>query len=112
MSNAMNWLDICSLNDLVPNSGVCALVEEEQVALFYIPENNTVYALGQYDPFGKANVMSRGLIGSKEDKLFVASPLYKQHFLLESGQCLEDESVSLPIWQTKLEGGRVFINAG
>ncbi len=28
------WIDVCSVDDLQPDSGVCALVEGEQVAIF------------------------------------------------------------------------------
>jgi nitrite reductase (NADH) small subunit len=110
MTKQPEWLDLCSINDLVANSGVCALLKEEQIALFYLPSEQRVYAVSQHDPFGKANVMSRGIIGSKENKLFVASPLYKQHFLLEDGRCLEDETVSLPVWKTKIINDRVMIH--
>jgi len=104
-----NWIDLCSLDDLVADSGVCALVGEEQVALFYLPADNKVYAVGQYDPIGKANVMSRGLIGSSGDDIYVASPLYKQRFRLTDGTCLDDDTVSLPSWATEIAGNRVRI---
>jgi nitrite reductase (NADH) small subunit len=32
------WLDVCSVDDLQPNSGICALVSDKQVAIFYMPE--------------------------------------------------------------------------
>lgn len=105
----MSWTEICNKQDLVANSGVCALVEEQQVALFYMPSQDAVYAVSNYDPFGDANVLSRGLIGSLGDDLVVASPLYKQHFCLNSGRCLEDESQSIPVWQARLNGDRVEI---
>ena len=55
---------ICTRDDLVPGSGVCALVEGEQVALFYLPaEQQQVYALSNRDPIGDANVLSRGVVG-------------------------------------------------
>ncbi len=111
MTNDINWLDICDVSDLVEDSGVCALVDEKQVALFYIPAETKVYALSQYDPFGQANILSRGLIGSKEGRLYVASPLYKQRFYLETGECLEDEKVSLPTWKAQLVDNRVMIQA-
>ncbi|MDD1625339.1 MAG: nitrite reductase (NAD(P)H) small subunit, partial [Methylococcaceae bacterium] len=59
------WIDVCSVDDLQPDSGVCALLDGEQVAIFSIPEQlaEKVYAVGNYDPFGKANVLSRGLCG-------------------------------------------------
>ena len=38
---------ICSLQDLVANSGVCVKINDQQVALFYLPdESPQVYALG------------------------------------------------------------------
>ena len=107
----MNWLDLCNLDDLVPNSGVCALVGDQQVALFYLPESDKVFAVSQWDPFGHANVMSRGLVGSSGEDVYVASPLYKQRFRLEDGQCLDDESVKLAAWPTNIINGRVLIAA-
>ena len=32
-----HWQALCTRDDLMPGSGVCALVGEEQVALFYLP---------------------------------------------------------------------------
>ena len=62
------WERVCRRSDLVAGSGVCALVGAEQVALFYLPaENPQVYALGNRDPIGKANVLSRGILGDVRD---------------------------------------------
>ena len=89
-----DWTNICSLEDLVPDTGVCALVEGKQVAIFRFGDDETVYAISNYDPFGKANVLSRGILGSIGERPVVASPLYKQHFDLTSGECLEDDAVT------------------
>ncbi|MBQ4832548.1 nitrite reductase small subunit NirD [Pseudoalteromonas sp. MMG010] len=108
----MSWHNIGSLNDLVKNSGVCALVNEQQIAVFFIPDTpNEVYAIGNYDPIGKANVLSRGIVGSQGEKLVVASPLYKQHFCLDTGECLQDTAMSVPSYSTKIEQGCVFIHS-
>jgi len=105
------WIDICSVDDLQPDSGVCALVEGEQVAIFWMPEPDAkIYAVGNYDPIGKANVLSRGLIGDIEGQFVVASPLYKQHFNLETGDCLEDETVKIPVYAVRIENARVQVN--
>ncbi len=56
------------------------------------------------DPFSHANVLSRGLLGSLGDKRVVASPLYKQHFDLETGQCIEDDSVKLTVYPVRVQG--------
>jgi len=104
------WQDVCSIDDLQPDSGVCALVDDQQVALFYMPKESVVYAINNYDPFGKANVLSRGLIGDINGQPVVASPLYKQHFNLQTGICLEDETVTIPIYAVRMENGSVQIS--
>jgi NAD(P)H-dependent nitrite reductase small subunit len=104
------WIDICSIDDLVSNSGVCALVEEIQVAIFYMPEENAIFAINNYDPFSFINVLSRGLIGDIKGEPMVSSPIYKQHFSLKTGVCLEDETVKVDSYGVRIEGGRVEVN--
>jgi len=107
----MNQLvDICSVSDLQADSGVCALVDNTQVAIFYLVDDNVVYAINNYDPFGKVHVLSRGLIGDIKGEPMVASPLYKQHFNLKTGQCLEDETVQVPAYGARMNGDRVEVN--
>ncbi|MDQ7072998.1 MAG: nitrite reductase small subunit NirD [Gammaproteobacteria bacterium] len=106
----MSWVDVCSKNDLQPNSGVCALIDDQQVAIFYMPENNAVYAINNYDPFGKVHVLSRGLIGDLKGEPMVSSPLYKQHFSLKTGQCFEDENVKVPVYSVRINNDRVEVN--
>ena len=102
---------ICTKYDLVENSGVCALVNGEQIALFYVPgTDQQVYGLSNWDPIGKANVLSRGIIGDVDGTLVVASPLYKQHFDLSTGQCLEDEEHKLKTYSVTLDGENVLLN--
>jgi nitrite reductase (NADH) small subunit len=103
------WKDICSADDLQPDSGVCALVESQQVAIFFLVKEQVVYAIHNYDPIGKANVLSRGMIGDIKGEPVVASPLYKQHFSLKTGICLEDESISVPAYPVRIDNGRVEI---
>ena len=105
-----HWQDVCSVDDLQPDSGVCALVEGLQVAIFYMPKDKAVYAINNYDPFGCANVLSRGLIGDINGQPVVASPLYKQHFNLQTGVCLEDETVTIPAYPVRIENGSVQVS--
>lgn len=105
------WRAVCTTSDLVKNSGVCVLVnedseQEQQVALFYTGADS-VYALGNFDPIGQANVMYRGLIGSLKGEPVVASPLYKQHYSLVSGQCLEQPEVQLPTLEVRVNNQNV-----
>ncbi|MCS7068203.1 MAG: nitrite reductase small subunit NirD [Meiothermus sp.] len=103
----MSWVRVCRLEDILPGSGVCALVEGKQVAVFRVGER--LFALANFDPFTRANVLSRGLVGSKGERLYVASPLLKHRFDLESGECLDDPSIRLPVYAVKLEAGEVWV---
>ncbi len=105
----MQWVDVCSSDDLRPDGGVCALVDGRQVAIFYVVKDDAVYALDNYDPIGKANVLSRGLIGDIKGEPVVASPLYKQHFSLKTGQCLEDVSIQVETFGVRRTAGRVEV---
>lgn len=106
-----NWKNICKSEDIVAGTGVCALLDDEQVAIFKMPVDNALYAISNFDPFGEANVLSRGLVGSIGEKLVVASPLYKQHFCLETGECLEDETVRLKTYQVRVQGDDIQLLA-
>lgn len=102
------WTNVCSISDLKPGLGVCALVNGVQVALFQV--EGKVYALNNYDPFSEANVISRGLVGDLQGKLVVASPIYKQHFVLATGECLEDDSVQIGSYPVELADDRVLVS--
>ncbi|WP_009633351.1 nitrite reductase small subunit NirD [Synechocystis sp. PCC 7509] len=103
------WVDICSIADIAPNTGVCALVSGEQVAIFRVGDSNDVYALSNYDPFSKAFVLSRGIVGDRNGITKVASPIYKQNFNLATGQCLDDETVSIATYAARVVEDRVQI---
>lgn len=105
-----DWIKVCALDDIVPNSGVCALAGKRQVAVFHL-DDGSVYALSNHDPFSKANVLSRGIVGDIKGVAVVASPVYKQHFSLKSGQCLEDESVKIETYTVRVDNGTVFVQA-
>lgn len=105
-----NWQPLCSTADLVANSGVVALLEGQQVALFYLPESEQqVFAIGNCDPKSGANVIGRGIVGHLQGELVIASPLYKQHYRLRDGGCLEYPELNLPVWPVRLNGGQVEV---
>lgn len=93
---------ICRLNDLIENAGVPALYHQTPIALFYV--KGQVYALDNFDPIGEASVMSRGIVGRIKGELVVASPLYKQHFNLQTGVCIEQPEVALGVYKVELRG--------
>ena len=102
------WYTACTVDDLVEGSGVCALINGQQVAIFYLPnEEQKVFAIDNYDPIGGANVLSRGMVGDVQKNLVVASPLYKEHFNLLNGRCLEKPEYSVRVWPAQLIGGCV-----
>ncbi|CBN55454.1 MULTISPECIES: nitrite reductase small subunit NirD [Kamptonema] len=100
--NVTTWVDVCPLAAIAPNTGVCALVEGEQVAVFRVGNGADVYAIANYDPFSKAFVLSRGIVGDRNGILKVASPIYKQNFSLLTGQCLDDETVKIPTFTVRV----------
>ncbi|NVK57226.1 MAG: nitrite reductase small subunit NirD [Alteromonadaceae bacterium] len=105
------WHDVCHIDDLVTNSGVCALVEGQQIAIFNIVQggDKQYFAISNWDPVGHANVLYRGIVGTLQDKVVVASPLYKEHYELATGKCLEREDVSVQPFAVRIEQDRVLI---
>ncbi len=104
----MPWVDVCALDEIVPDTGVCALVGAQQIAIVRVGEDR-VFALDNFDPFAKAFVLSRGIVGDKNGVPKIASPIYKQGFDLRTGQCLDDATVRIPIYETRVRGGRVEV---
>jgi nitrite reductase (NADH) small subunit len=104
-----SWVDVCSLDDIIPDRGVCALVGRYQVAIFRVAPDDELFALSNYDPFSSAFVLSRGIVGSKGDRLKVASPIYKQNFDLRTGECLDDPSVTVPTFDVRVVDGQVQV---
>ena len=102
---------ICNVDDILPNTGRAAYVNEQEIAIFRVTsaDSDSFYAIDNFCPFCKANVLSRGIVGSINERLMVASPVYKQHFDLLSGQCLEDESVFVNTWNVVIEGSAILI---
>ncbi|ELY3468599.1 nitrite reductase small subunit NirD [Cronobacter universalis] len=105
------WNTICSLAEIIPATGVCALVGENQVAIFRPRANDEVYAISNIDPFFEASVLSRGIIAEHQGELWVASPLKKQRFRLRDGLCMEDESRSVAHFEARVKDGQVQVKA-
>ncbi|SEJ66768.1 nitrite reductase small subunit NirD [Achromobacter sp. NFACC18-2] len=105
------WRHACHRQDLVANSGVVTLVDGAQVALFYLPdaEGQTLYAVSNRDPKSGANVIGRGIVGQLAGDVVVASPLYKQHFRLADGSCVQYPDQRLRTWQARFNGDAVEI---
>ena len=107
----LEWTSACPLSHLIPGRGVAVLLRGgEQVALFLL-DDGTLRAVGNFDPFGRAAVMSRGIVGDRGGEPTVASPLLKQVFSLDDGRCLDDPSVRLPVYDVRVWAGVVQIHS-
>ena len=101
------WKNICKIDDILPATGVCALLGKEQVAIFRPYHSDQVFAISNIDPFFQSSVLSRGIIAEHQGELCVASPLKKQRFRLSDGLCMEDESHSVAHYAARVKDGMV-----
>jgi nitrite reductase (NADH) small subunit len=91
---------------------VCALLGSKQVAVFRVGTGEELFALSNFDPFSKAFVLSRGILGDRGGVPKVASPVYKQSFDLRTGACLDDPEVSVRAYPVRARDGRVEVFVG
>lgn len=107
-------VSVCLVDDLLPERPVAALVDGRQVAVVRLHDGR-VFAVGMWDPFARANVMARGLVGSSqvagEDVPVLFSPMYKHAFDLRTGRCLSDSGMGLGTWEVAVEDAVVRIGA-
>ena len=111
LAKTHTWTAVCTLEAIVPHTGVCALVQGRHVAVFRIGDDQ-FHAIDNIDPQSGASVLSRGLVGSLGDRVVVASPLYKNHFDLRTGECLEAPQNSVRPHAVRVDGGRVLVAHG
>ena len=103
------WTTVCELDALLPDVGVRALVGDAQVAVFRLSRRAGVFAIDAFDPFSRAPVLSRGIVGDAKGQLVVASPIYKHHFNLRTGKCVEDETVAVRTFPVRVVDGHVQV---
>jgi nitrite reductase (NADH) small subunit len=102
------WTDVCGYDDLTPGTGAAALIAGEQIAVVRT-RGGAVYAISNFDPFSKAFVLARGIVGDKRGVPRLASPIYKQGFDLRTGACLDDPNVRVPVYPVKIAHGRILV---
>lgn len=101
--NTAQWHPVCHLDDLVANSGIVVWLSTQPAALFWLPDQApSVYVLAHYDPIAKAEVLAHGLVCESQGEWSVASPLYKQHYRLSDGQCLENAGIKVSTWPVRI----------
>lgn len=104
----LHWTAVCKVDDILPGTGVCALVDDRHVAVFRLG-SASFYAIDNIDPRSGASVLSRGLIGNLGERLVVASPLYKNHFDLSTGDCLESPEHSVRAHSVRVRQSEVLV---
>lgn len=104
----MNFIAICNVDQILPNTGVAALVEGRHVAVFRVG-TDAFHAIDNIDPRSGASVLSRGLVGNLGERIVVASPLYKNHFDLNTGECLEAPEQSVRAHAVQVQDGQVWV---
>jgi NAD(P)H-dependent nitrite reductase small subunit len=109
LKSAARWNRACDVDEIYPDTGVCVDLEDRQIAVFRV--DDWVYAIDNFDPASQVNVLSRGIVGDVDGELVVASPLYKQHFSLTTGRCLEDGQYSVATYPVRLVDGQVWLRA-
>ena len=105
----VEWHDVCALDDVLPGSGAAALIGGEQIAIVRTRDGQLA-ALSNFDPFSKAFVIARGIVGDRAGVPKIVSPIYKQSFALETGECLDDPDVRLTVFPIRLAGGRIQVS--
>jgi nitrite reductase (NADH) small subunit len=108
VTGAVEWQPVCRLADLEIDRGATALVHGQAVAIFRT-RSDRVFVLGNHDPFAKASVMSKGIVGQRGEIPFVASPAHRHAFDLRTGRCLEDAHVSVPAYDVAVVDGVVLV---
>lgn len=109
VSDAREWRDVCAIDDVQPGTGVAALIRGEQIAIVRTRDGRFA-ALSNFDPFSNAFVIARGIVGDRAGVPKIASPIYKQNFSLETGECLDDPSVRLAVFPVRVVSGRVQVS--
>jgi len=104
-----DWTPVCALDDIVPDTGACALIAGRQIAIVRAGEGDKVYAIDNFDPFSNAFVISRGIVGDKNGVPKIASPNFKQSFSLLTGQCLDKPAVSIPVYAARVRDGQIEV---
>lgn len=107
-NQSLTWTDVCAIEDIFPGTGVCALVDHQHVAVFRVGDDR-FFAIDNIDPKSGASVLARGLLGTLGDRVVVASPMYKNHFDLSTGECLEAPEQSVRAHGVRVDGGRISV---
>ncbi|HEX4704997.1 MAG TPA: nitrite reductase small subunit NirD [Pseudonocardiaceae bacterium] len=111
MTTMVDQVPICRMADLQTERGVAALLPDGNQAALFLTHDGTVHAVSNVDPFSGAAVLSRGIVGDRGGVPVVVSPIYKQAFDLRTGCWLDDDTVSIQVFETHVLDGMVMVGS-
>lgn len=99
---------VCTIDQVLPGTGVCAWVNGHHIAIFRVTSEQW-FAIDNVDPRTGRSVLARGLVGNLGEQIVVASPLYKNHIDLRTGQGVEDPSEQVAVYPVHTKDGQVWV---
>ena len=78
-TETIEWTAVCAIDNILPDTGVCALVDNQHVAVFRVGQNQFMQSTTSIRNPTPA-CCHAGLLAAWEI-VVVASPLYKNHYL-------------------------------
>ena len=104
------WIEVGDAANFPLELGVCIQRESTQIAVFKLSESGEWYATQNLCPHEQRMVLSRGLTGDSQGEPKIACPLHKRSFSLQSGECLNDQSLScIKTYPIKEVDGKVLV---
>lgn len=114
---------ICAVSALSPERGAAAMLPDStQIAVFLL-DDGSVHAVQQHDPYSRANILSRGLVGTHliagegegPGRLVptLSSPMYKQSWDLDTGAVLDaggGETLPIAVHEVEVRDGQVLVS--
>ena len=101
----MNFVDVCAVEDVLPNAARAARVGGKDVALFQV--EGTIHALENSCPHQGA-----ALTGGKVCGRQVTCPAHGLRFDVTTGAMVAAPTVKAAKFPVKIEGGRVLVDIG
>lgn len=96
------WTVACRYEYLIAGRGAGVLLDDGAQAALFRLDDGSLRAVGNIDPFWGAGVLSRGIVGDRAGRAVVQSPIKKQAFALDDGCCLDDPTVTVPVYATRI----------
>lgn len=103
------WVDVCDYERLTPERGVAVLLPDGRQAAVFRLLDGSLHAVDHRDPRSGANVMARGIVGSRGEAPTLASPMYKEVYDLRTGRCLDDPALHLAVHAVRVRDGVVEV---